>query len=158
MTPTDHGGWPLEKVISGGQTGADQGGLRAARYLHIPTGGTAPFKYMTERGYEPELLMSYGLVESAVSSYKSRTYKNIMDSEGTVIFADLPLSGGSFQTETMCVGNHKPYVVNPTARHLRDWIYQTKIRVLNVAGNRESKHPGMEEDVYQILIVGLLPF
>jgi hypothetical protein len=29
----------LAKVISGGQTGADQGGLRAARAADIPTGG-----------------------------------------------------------------------------------------------------------------------
>ena len=29
----------LERVISGGQTGADQAGLRAARACGIPTGG-----------------------------------------------------------------------------------------------------------------------
>ena len=32
----------LIKIISGGQTGADMGGLRAGRALNIPTGGSAP--------------------------------------------------------------------------------------------------------------------
>lgn len=157
MSPTEHGGWPLIKVISGGQTGADQGGLRAGKYLNYETGGTAPLKYLTEKGYEAELLHGvYGLVESPISSYKSRTYKNIMDSDGTVIFGEI--TGGSFLTESLCVGNKKPKVVNPTPQHLRDWIYQHRIVVLNVAGNRESKTPGIEERVYQVLIVGLLPF
>jgi len=40
----------LEMVISGGQTGADRGGLIAAKELGIPTGGTAPLGYKTEAG------------------------------------------------------------------------------------------------------------
>jgi hypothetical protein len=38
----------LEKVVSGGQTGADQGGLRAARLAGIPTGGWAPKGWLVE--------------------------------------------------------------------------------------------------------------
>jgi hypothetical protein len=41
----------LERVISGGQTGADQGGLRAARACGIPTGGWAPRGWLTEIAY-----------------------------------------------------------------------------------------------------------
>jgi hypothetical protein len=40
----------LELVISGGQTGADQGGLRATRACGIPTGGWAPRGWLTEAG------------------------------------------------------------------------------------------------------------
>jgi hypothetical protein len=36
------------KIISGGQTGADQGGLEGARLLGIQTGGTAPYNWMTD--------------------------------------------------------------------------------------------------------------
>lgn len=39
------------KIISGGQTGADQGALQAAHSLNIPTGGYAPFNYNTELGH-----------------------------------------------------------------------------------------------------------
>lgn len=58
----------LRRVISGGQTGADQGGLRAARACDLTTGGTAPALWLVEsadgRGvdYAP-WLTGWGLVE-----------------------------------------------------------------------------------------------
>lgn len=52
----------IERVISGGQTGADQAALRAARACGIPTGGWAPRGWLTEDG--PSLwLAEWGLVE-----------------------------------------------------------------------------------------------
>lgn len=53
----------LTKIISGGQTGADEGGLEGARLLGIPTGGTAPKGYRTENGPNLTLRDTYGLVE-----------------------------------------------------------------------------------------------
>jgi hypothetical protein len=47
----------LRRVISGGQTGADLAGLRAARHLGIKTGGTAP------AGELSETLKDFGLHE-----------------------------------------------------------------------------------------------
>ena len=44
----------LERVISGGQTGADQAGWRAARAFGIPTGGAMPKGFLTEDGPCPE--------------------------------------------------------------------------------------------------------
>jgi hypothetical protein len=38
----------IERVVTGGQTGADQGGLRAARAAGIATGGWAPQGWLTE--------------------------------------------------------------------------------------------------------------
>jgi hypothetical protein len=37
----------IERVISGGQTGADQAGWRAARAAGIPTGGFMPKGFLT---------------------------------------------------------------------------------------------------------------
>ncbi len=45
----------LDRVISGGQTGADQAALRAARAAGIPTGGWAPLGWKTEEGPAPRL-------------------------------------------------------------------------------------------------------
>ena len=39
-------------VISGGQTGADQAGWRAAEACGIPTGGWMPRGFLTEEGTE----------------------------------------------------------------------------------------------------------
>ncbi|HJT77421.1 MAG TPA: putative molybdenum carrier protein, partial [Gemmataceae bacterium] len=43
----DLGGGMLERVISGGQTGADQAGLAAAKACGIPTGGWMPKGFLT---------------------------------------------------------------------------------------------------------------
>ena len=45
----------LECIISGGQTGADQGGLLAARKSGIQTGGWCPLGWRTELGPAPWL-------------------------------------------------------------------------------------------------------
>ncbi len=44
-----------------------------------------------------------------------------------------------------------PYILNPTAEELREWCEENKIEVLNIAGNRESKCPGIEERVREIV-------
>src|SRR4051812_38794183 len=56
-------------VISGGQTGADIGALRAAKALGIATGGYAPLGWRTETGERPSLGIDYGLVESDSADY-----------------------------------------------------------------------------------------
>jgi len=43
----------LAKLVSGGQTGADQGALRAARAAGIPAGGWAPAGWLIEDGRAP---------------------------------------------------------------------------------------------------------
>ena len=45
----------IKKIISGGQTGADRGGLLAGRHLGIETGGTAPPDFITEVGVDDSL-------------------------------------------------------------------------------------------------------
>ena len=40
----------IKLVISGGQSGADQAGWRAAQACDIPTGGWMPFGFLTEEG------------------------------------------------------------------------------------------------------------
>jgi hypothetical protein len=74
------------KIISGGQTGVDQGALYGARECGIKTGGTAPRHWITENGSEKELLESFGLIEGEYDTkvYPKRTMKNVDDSDGTI--------------------------------------------------------------------------
>src|SRR6185295_18745361 len=79
----------LVRVISGGQIGADQAALRAARHLGLETGGTAPKGYRTSVGSQRELLASYGLAEGAgtgTASYVARSKKNVDDAHATLAF------------------------------------------------------------------------
>src|SRR5215471_5688537 len=75
----------IERTISGGQTGADQGGLRAAKTLGIPTGGWAPRGRMTEDGSAEELLRSFGLREFSQPGYPPRTRANVDAGIGDVL-------------------------------------------------------------------------
>jgi len=128
----------LEMIISGGQTGADEAGLLAAKAHGIPTGGMAPKNYWTEKGSNYELRDVYGLTESPVIGYTHRTRENVKNSDGTVLFGDMT-SSGSKSTIELCVRYGKPYIVNPTGDELAAWIMGNKVRKMNVAGNRGSK-------------------
>lgn len=145
----------LVKVISGGQTGADQAGLAAAKLLGLETGGTAPFGYRTDEGPARKLLRdTYGLKESLSREYAVRTVTNVRDSDGTVVFGDGE-SPGSKLTIRQCIKTGKPVCLNPSADELRAWIDGHAIHVLNVAGNRERTNPGIYDRVRTFLVTTL---
>jgi hypothetical protein len=158
-------GFQLTEVISGGQTGADQGGLLAARDLVIPTGGTAPQGWLTENGPKEALLRSFGLVECTESGYTARTHKNVLHADGTLLVGQYR-SGGSALTARIAREADKPlfhlaYVPNigivPNERmeEFRYWLDRYNIHILNVAGNRESSNPGIQELTRSFLLAAL---
>lgn len=138
----------LKKIVSGGQTGADEGGLIAAKKAGFETGGFIPKGFITEYGPNPDLGRIYGLVETTSSSYVPRTYANAKLGDGTIRFATDFQSRGEIVTLDGIEKYKKPYidvhVNNP--RPIGDvvnWIKDNNIEVLNVAGNRESTSPGL---------------
>jgi hypothetical protein len=139
----------LERVISGGQTGADRAGLDAAFDNKIPTGGTAPKHYMTENGPDLSLRDKFGLKEGLVG-YANRTMCNVRDSDGTVIFGHTT-SPGSAKTIYQCALMERPYILNPDVYQLVKWLLLHQIRVLNVAGNRASKNEFVYHDTYEVI-------
>ena len=149
----------IKKIISGFQTGADIGGILAAKRLGLETGGTMPKGFRTEDGPRPEFAELYGAVELDLPGYTPRTIENARNSDGTIIFGDIS-SPGSRQTLKFCKQYSKPYFYVGTSGVLhygliRDgftgWLIANKIETLNVAGNRESKCPGIQEFVSQFL-------
>lgn len=158
----------IQKVISGGQTGADRGGLDAAIELDIEHGGWCPKYRKSEAGTIPT---KYNLQETESSSYKERTEFNIVDSDATVIIADTSkgkMSSGSELTEELCYKLNKSVLIisywgssNPeTAIYMFEdqvkivvgWLKYTGIKVLNVAGNRESVSPGIQKFTKELLV------
>ena len=149
----------LRKIISGGQTGADQGGLEAAHSLGLETGGKVPHGFKTEDGAMPELGPQYGLEELASHEYPPRTRYNVVDSDATVIFGHT-FETGSRMTRRMCKESHKPCLIieefdKDGLELIRSFVAMYEVKTLNVAGNRESKFPGLQRKVRNYLVEAL---
>ncbi len=145
--------WPGEaaratfRVISGGQTGVDRGGLDAAMELGIPTNGFCPKGRISEDGPIPD---KYVLRELPTDQYPPRTRANVRASDGTLLVVTQGKLGlGSKLTMRSAMDAHKPLItVNlnrdcDTAAAIR-WIEEQGIGILNIAGPRESSAPGIQ--------------
>ena len=139
----------LKRIISGGQTGADQAALAAAFDKGIETGGWAPQGWLTEKGAEPRL-KNFGLKECDLPGYPARTELNAQDSDGTVLFGDMN-SNGSKLAIRCAKAFHKPILKNPTPEDLAAWIDNQEIKILNVGGNRASKNGAVYTLTYTTL-------
>ncbi len=149
-------------IISGGQTGSDRGGLLAALELKYPIGGWCPKGRRAEDGAIPE---KFPLKETASTSYTERTKLNVRDSDATLILFREALGPGSAQTQTLCNQLRKPCRPIDLAQDYV-WTYQymmelvTRMRlaqykIINIAGTRESKSPGIQEKSYLYLLAVL---
>lgn len=138
------------KIISGAQTGADRSALVWAKRSGIPTGGWMPAGFRAEDGKHPEYAREYGIKCTSDWRYPPRTELNVKESAATFIFGDIESAGCSL-TRTLCIKHRKPYfyVPFPAAdpdRYGRMVEYAGDLgwgKVVNVAGNREEKNPGI---------------
>ena len=149
------------KIISGGQTGADKGGLIAAKKANIKTGGIAPKGFMTEAGKDPSLKSEYGLRENYSDDLKERTLSNLRGAHCTIVFATKPGSRGTkFTIDSLNSEKRMHIVLSPfeadaaeKVREFLDLVYERYKNplIVNIAGNRESRSKGIEEKVMDLL-------
>jgi len=140
----------LQKVISGGQDGADILFLQQAKLAGINTGGTAPKGYRTQTGNKPQLREEYGLEESRSSGWLQRTEQNVKDSDGTLILVNKVnnITPGSKRTIDFAKKYKKPYlVVSPETdiASIDTWINMNNIKILNGAGSRNINNEKASE-------------
>jgi hypothetical protein len=154
--------WRPEQIISGGQTGADRGGLEAAIALGLLHGGWVPKGRRAEDGMVPA---RYQLRETASVDYVTRTLQNIAEANGTLVFSfDRKTAGpGTRLTIESALRMRRPcfFVELHASTKLqvvtavRSWLRARKPRVLNVAGSRESTCPRIEREVKELLVRAL---
>lgn len=148
------------KIISGGQTGVDQGALAAALECGATCGGWCPAGRLSEDGVIPAI---YPVQELPGPDYIERTLRNVQDSDGTAIIFSGELEGGTRLTRTFCRDESKPHVLIDVStmseadaiEALLDFITGHRVETLNVAGPRASKWPEAHECA-QALLTALL--
>lgn len=147
---------PPFTVISGGQTGADLAGLLAAQDCGIFTTGWAPRGYKTEKGPQPLLGERFNLIQHSDAGYGGRTEANVRDSQFTLIFSPQSDSAGTQKTVQACIDHDRGYLLitdmtPDAAAHITSTLMLMRVKILNIAGNRESVSPGLCKKVRAFL-------
>ena len=150
----------IDKIVSGGQTGADRAALDLALARGIEIGGWVPLGRLAEDGRVPARYV--GLRECDSEAYEVRTRLNVRDSDATLIFAFGPPLGGTALAERCAKGHHKPQLTvdlsgspEECAMRVRQWLALECPRVLNVAGPRLSEEPRIVLAVSRVLGLAL---
>ena len=146
------------KIVSGGQTGVDRGGLDAALELGLPHGGWCPKGRLAEDG---TIAAKYRLKEATSKAYLRRTELNVKDSSATVVLYAGTLGRGSQKTVEFAAKHGKACLlldINDDnviiVKSITEWIDKlpyTKV-ILNVAGSRGSKSPTSQQAVKNIIL------
>lgn len=152
------------KIISGGQTGVDLAGLRAAQCMGLRTGGCAPHRWRTQAGPQPGLTL-FGLQEASTSNYRDRTEVNVCNSDATLLIYVDGESPGTKLTRKLCKQHDRPCYevdlkspVNVPA--VEAWIRARAINasaisggfILNIAGNASADRPGIFQASFALLL------
>jgi hypothetical protein len=146
------------KIISGGQTGVDRAALDVALGCGMPCGGWCPRGRKAEDGPLPE---RYPLEETPSDVYAQRTEWNVRDSDGTLVLTVGQPTGGTALTIELASRLCRPCLVldlqeRPQVWDVREWAVANQVRVLNVAGPRETTCPGVY-DLARKFLLRLLP-
>ena len=144
------------KIISGGQTGVDRAALDFAMRHGLEYGGTCPHGRKAEDG---RIDAKYNLRETDSLEYAERTKQNVLDSDATLIFVRHPqLGGGTALTHDLAVEHGRPVLVicecdvaTEGAKRIAAFLKNNAVRILNVAGPRESEAPGLSAFVNRVL-------
>jgi hypothetical protein len=138
------------KIISGGQTGVDRAALDVALERHLPCGGWCPKDRLAEDGRIPD---RYPLTECSTDHYPTRTRLNVEHADATLLLLSDPadMAGGTKLTHDIAARDtRRPFCfVRMDAAGLDEalgWLrsHAKPGWVLNVAGPRESKRPGIQ--------------
>lgn len=143
-------------IISGGQTGVDRGALDAGIALGLLIGGYIPRGRRADDGRVPE---HYPMIVLNDPGYRTRTWMNVAAADATLILARGRISGGTHETIVECARLQKLYYsVDLTWKeeailwNIDQWMTTHRPKVLNVAGPRERKAPGIQAETTRILV------
>lgn len=132
-------------IISGGQSGADRAALDFALKHRIKCGGWCTAGRIAEDGVIPD---HYPLKEANSSDPEERTKKNVDDTHGTLIMLKDEPDMGTIFTMHYAKSKKKPLYIIKAGDVIKQnefliWLEVNKIKILNIAGPRESNQAGI---------------
>ena len=144
----------LKKIISGGQTDADQAALDIAIKLGIPHEGWIPKGRTTETGTLP---LRFKLKEISSENYSECIRQNVMDASGTLIISYGKLTGDldSARKATLRYGRQMLGIDLDqmddikAALLLKDWIQLYRIEVMFVIGQNGPYARNQTENIIE---------
>ncbi|WP_457665119.1 putative molybdenum carrier protein [Thiolapillus sp.] len=141
------------RIVSGGQTGVDRAALDVALQLGLPCGGWCPKGRLALDGPLEE---RYPLHETESADYAVRTRLNVRDSDATLILNCGELTGGTAYTLRVAEKLGRPVLVQDMdhgedTAQVHAWLATHRVHVLNVAGPRENKCPGIYDKARRFL-------
>jgi hypothetical protein len=144
----------VKKIISGGQTEADQAALDMAIKLRIPHGGWVPKGRVTETGTLPE---RFKLKEMSSEQYSDCIKQNVKDATGTLIISYGRLTGDlDFARKTTLRYGRQMLGLDldqmddiKAALLLKDWIHLYRIEVMYVIGQNGPYARNQTENIIE---------
>ncbi len=142
----------IARLVSGGQTGVDQGALDACRWIDFPYGGWVPKGRKTEVGTLP--LTYKGMQEHSSAEYLPRTEANVVDSDATLVMTHGKPTGGSKKTIEFAKKHGRPWhhldmskPMDTEVQKAMEWLKDSCPDgcILNLAGIWDSKKPGIQK-------------
>jgi hypothetical protein len=110
------------------------------------------------RSEDGPIAKRYRLTETKSDEYAERTRLNVTNSDATLVLNRGALDGGTAKTVATAQELGKPHLVvdldddpDSSAKTIRLWLAETRPQVLNIAGPRESKRPGVATIARRVL-------
>ena len=121
-------------------------------------GGWCPRGRLAEDGRIED---KYKLREMDSAEYDDRTRQNVLDSDATLIVVrEYRLTAGTALTRDTALQLNRPLLVvceadgaATSASRVAAFVKRHKVKILNVAGPRESQAPGLDWFVHRVLEV-----
>ncbi|MFT3742456.1 MAG: putative molybdenum carrier protein [Gammaproteobacteria bacterium] len=149
----------LVKIISGGQTGVDLAALDIALKFGVDYGGACTKGRFNELGQIPvkykKLFEINYTGKDEKENYSKRTIQNIHDADATLVLVPkLPLpkniTDGTTLTVEAVQKTNKPFLIIDLSLKMElniekviNWFGDNDVKVLNIAGPRESQSPNI---------------
>jgi hypothetical protein len=160
----------VEKIMSGGQTGVDQAALRAGLACGIAIGGWCPPGRVCDDGLIPETFILEETPDDRSASApeiprSQRSEWNVRDSDATLILRPLRSihedDGTRWTAECASAYGRPTFICDPgdaaKLERVRQWIADSCIHILNVAGPSEATSPGIGTVAERFILALLSP-